>query len=253
MGEAVNRAWTRARVPMSVVVGAASLTSAAIAADSSYFKLVGGRPVVTSGPPKVFRAGAHAGGVAGVSDFAGSNFIGALADAMASVRAVAALPETFIARAGAALPEAYVAWSAASIVPDGHPERFFEAVLAWHEKGKVELWRLHTTRDRNELRVNIEPHPARDQTSTVLVAGSRDNTLDRHDISRRHERTLEIYARRQPVQVPLWTALAADLETHVTSLVIGQLRRGVQPPAATGWPGGLSPISGPVQVVTLGP
>jgi hypothetical protein len=56
MGVAVSGlARKQARAPMSVVVGAASRTSAAIASDCSYFELVDGRPVATRGRSKVFQ------------------------------------------------------------------------------------------------------------------------------------------------------------------------------------------------------
>ena len=82
----------------------------------------------------------------------------------------------------------------------------------------------------------MEPHPAPDGTTTVLVAGSRDENLDRYDISRRYERTVDMLARREPIELLPGAATASDLTQHVASLLDAQLMRGVMPPAARSWP-----------------
>lgn len=116
---------------MSVVVGAASRTSAAIAGDSAYFRLVNGRPVAALGWPKVLRAGAHVAGIAGVADFAGCDFIAALAQAMSSIAKVDDLPQRFLEIAGPSFPAAFNAWLDAGVFALDQPERFFEAIVAW--------------------------------------------------------------------------------------------------------------------------
>lgn len=68
--------------------------------------------------------------------------------------------------------------SNAGIFRTGQPERFFEVIIAWSDPEGVEMWRLHVTRGRDQLWVNMEPQSVRDDTATVLVAGSRDDILD---------------------------------------------------------------------------
>lgn len=99
----------------------------------------------------------------------------------------------------------------------------------------------------------MDHHPVRDDVATVLVAGSRDDELDRHDVARRHERSLDAYIRRESILLPPAASDAGQLERYATSLITAQLARGLLPLPRSGWPANLSPIAGPVSCVTIGP
>ena len=168
-------------------------------------------------------AGAHIAGIAGVADFAGCDFIAALAQAMSSIPKVDDLPQRFLEIAGPSFPAAFDAWLAAGVFALDQPERFFEAVVAWSAPQEIELWRLHVTRVEDRLLVNMDHHPVRDDVDTVLVAGSRDDELDRHDVARRHERSLDAYIRRESILLPPAASDAGQLERYATSLITAQL------------------------------
>jgi hypothetical protein len=132
-------------------------------------------------------------------------------------------------------------------------EAFFSAVIAWMGRdGALGLWRLETRLVPTGLSIGMTSPRVDLDCATVLVAGSRDETLDLLDSNRRHERIADGLTVLRALPIIPASLSIAELAQKTMEQVEAPIHRGVQMPPGSAWPAGLPVIAGPVEVVHIG-
>ena len=239
---------------MSCPVVVVGHTGAALAVDSSAYTLTPTPTghAVTPDPAgaqrKAVRAADRVAATAGVSSFAGVNFIDIVAHVIARTPVLDDIPDALLTAAAPILVPAYTAWRASPAGAASPDSAFLELIVLSADHDRPEALTIHTSTTNGALTLVGDVYWARNNHAAVEAIGAHSSDL--HARTQRGRLTATAAGgaptRHAPLPDPGNSAACAAAATAFLQPVIDH-----PPTAPQGWPAGYPLVTGPVVTLAL--